>query len=113
MVMGWFLPVVIDIIHVLRSVVKARNHPPVSAYGHGPKAFHLPPERVQSKPRHIYVGNGRRGIKDRQNISRLARVFSIYAAWPSCLKTRFSPLWRIVRIVRHRNLPRGACQVQF
>jgi hypothetical protein len=29
--MGWFLLVVIDIINVLRTAVKAENHPPVGA----------------------------------------------------------------------------------
>jgi hypothetical protein len=51
MVMGWFFSVVIDIINVLRSVVKTKNHPPVGSNCNGPRALHFALERMQPETR--------------------------------------------------------------
>jgi hypothetical protein len=80
MVMGWFLLVVIDIINVLRAVVKTENHPPVGAYCNGPETFRRAFERMQPEPRQIHVVNGSSGVKRCQNIPQLANMFRVYAA---------------------------------
>ena len=49
-------------------------------------------------------------MKRCQNIPQLADMFRVYAAWVVLFKEPFSPLWRIDRIIPHRNAPRGACQ---
>jgi hypothetical protein len=59
------------------------------------------------------MGNRWGGVKRCQNIPQLANMFGVYAARVVLLKSRFSPLWRILRIIPHRNVPRGACQEQF
>lgn len=68
MVMGWFLSVVIDIVNILRAVVKTESHLPVGAYGNRPKAFHLTSKRMQPQPRLVQVSKGRGGMNGRQNI---------------------------------------------
>jgi len=78
--MGCFLSVVIDIINVLRAVVKAEHHPPVGPDSYGPEAFHLASERMQPEPRHVHMGNGWGGVKRCQNIPQLTNMFRIYAA---------------------------------
>lgn len=68
MVMGRSLSVVIDIINVLRSVVKTKNNSPVRAYRYGPKTFQLALELVQSETGQVHMGKSRRCVKRRQNI---------------------------------------------
>jgi hypothetical protein len=80
MVMGWFLSVVIDIINILRSVVKAENHPPVGPDSYTPEALPLASDRMQQEPRHVHVGNGRGSVKRCQNIPKLANMLRVYAA---------------------------------
>ena len=92
MVMGWFLSVVIDIINVLRAVVKAENHPPVGAYGNRPKAFRRAFERMQPESRQIHVVNGSSGVKRCQNIPQFADVFRVYAARVVLFKKQFQSL---------------------
>ena len=87
--MGCFLSVVIDIINILRAVVKAKNHAPVGAYCNSPEAFHLALERMQPEPRQIHVGNGAGGVKRRQNIPQLANMFRVYAARMALFKEPF------------------------
>ena len=114
MIMGRFLSVVIDIINVRHAIIKTENHPPVCPNGHGPKAFHLAFERMQPQPRLVQVSKGRGGMKGRQNIPKRLGMFTIDPALGRPVsKRRFSPLWRIVHIIPHRNLTRGACQEQF
>ena len=92
MVMGWFFSVVIDIIDVLRSVIKTKNHPPVSAYCNGPKAFHLALERMQPETRQIHMGNVGSGLKSRKNIPELIDMFRIYTARVVLFEKAFQPL---------------------
>ena len=88
MVIGCFLSVVIDIINVLRAIVKSKNHPPVGADSYGPEAFHLASERMQPEPRHIHMGNGWGGVKRCQNIPQLTYMFRVYAARVVLFKRR-------------------------
>jgi hypothetical protein len=92
MVMGWFLSVVIDIINVLRVVVKAENHPPVGAYCNRPKASRRAFERMQPESRQIHVVNVSSGVKRCQNIPRLANMFRVYAARVVLFKKPFQSL---------------------
>jgi hypothetical protein len=89
MVMGCIVSVVIGIINVLRVAIESKNHTPVGPNGHRPKAFHLACERVQPESRQVHVGNGRGGVKRRQNIPKLANMFRVYAAWAVLLKEPF------------------------
>src|SRR5262245_59501833 len=57
MVMGGFLSMVIDIINVLRAVVKAENHPPVGPDSYSPEAFIRALERMQPEARHVHMGD--------------------------------------------------------
>ena len=79
-VIGLFRSVVIDIINVLRSVVKTKYHSPVGAYCNGPKAFHLTLEGMRPKSRQVHMGNAGGGVKRRQNVPQFANVFRVYAA---------------------------------
>src|ERR1035441_9649611 len=92
MVMSRFLSVVIDIINVLRAIVKAENHPPVGAYRDGPEAFRRAFERMQPEPRQIHVGNGWGGVKRCQNIPQLSNMFRAYAARVVLFKKPFQSL---------------------
>jgi hypothetical protein len=92
MVMGLFLSVVIDIINVLRAVVKAENHPPVGAYCNGPETSRCAFERVQPKTRQIHVVNGSSGVKRCQNIPQLGNMFRVYAARVVLFKKPFQSL---------------------
>jgi len=83
---------VIDIIDILRVVVETEDHPPVGLDGHGPKAFHLAFERMQTEPRQVHVGNSWGGVKSRQNIPQLANMFRVNAAWVIVFKEPFQPL---------------------
>jgi hypothetical protein len=93
-------------------MIKAKDHSPIGPNGYSPEAFHLALERVQPKPRQVYMSNIGRDVKRRQNIPQLFDVFGIYAARSSSSKRRFSPLWRMVFIIAYRNAPRVACQHQ-
>src|ERR1700687_1554954 len=79
MVIGCFFSVVIDIINILRAVVKTENHPPVCPDRYRPEAFQLASERMQPEPRHIHMGNGWGSVKRRQNIPQLANMLRVYA----------------------------------
>jgi hypothetical protein len=93
MVMGCcFLSVVIDIINVLRAVVKAKNHAPVGVYCNSPEAFHLAFERMQPEPRHIHMGNGWGCVKRYQNIPELADMIRVYADRVVLFKKPFQSL---------------------
>jgi len=72
--------VVIDIINILCAVVETKNHPPVSAYGHGPEASHPSFERMQAKRRQVHMGDGGGGVKRRRNVPQFANVLRVYAA---------------------------------
>ncbi len=91
MVMGWFLSVVIDIINILRAVVKTENHPPVGAYGNRLEAFHLAFKRMQPQPRLVQVGNRGRGMNSRQNIPQRLGVFRIYPPRVILFEKPFQP----------------------
>src|SRR5450755_620851 len=85
--------VVTDIINFLRvAVVEAENHPPVGANADGVKAFQFTFQRVQTKPRQVHVRNAAGGGKPRQNITKLADVFGVYAAWVVVLMQAFQSL---------------------
>jgi hypothetical protein len=92
MVTSCFLSEVIDIINVLRTVVKAENHPSVRPNGHGPNTIHLAFERMQPEPRHVHMGDGWGGMKRCQNISQLADMVGVYAARVVLLKKPFQSL---------------------
>jgi hypothetical protein len=79
MVMGWFLSVVIDIINILRAVVKAKSHAPVGSDCYGPEAFHLASERMQPETRQVQMGNSWGSVKRRENIPQLGDMFRVYA----------------------------------
>jgi hypothetical protein len=66
--MAWFLSVVIDVVNVLRAIIKAEDHSSIGPDGHGPKAFHLAFERMQPQFWLIHVSNGWGGMECRQNI---------------------------------------------
>src|SRR5437016_5018902 len=84
--------VVIDIINVLRFLVKAENHSPVGAYRHRPEAFQCSLKQVQSEPWQVHMANRRGGVKGRQNIFQLSRVFRVHSAWIVQLKEPFQSL---------------------
>ena len=92
MVIGRFLSVVIDIINILRAIVKAKNHPPVGPDSYSPEAFHLAPERVQPESRQVHMGDGRGSVESHQNIPQLADVFRVYATRIVLFKEPFQPL---------------------
>ena len=86
------LSVVIDIINVLRVALKAENHPPVGAYCNF--------ERVQPEPRHVQMGNGRGQREASPELFRsLPTCSGLTPPGSSCSKSRFNPLWLIVRII--------------
>jgi hypothetical protein len=84
--------VVIDIINILCTVVKAENHAPVGTDSYSPEAFHPASERMQPEPREVHVGNGWRSVKGRQNIPKFVNVFRVYAARVGAFKKPFQSL---------------------
>jgi hypothetical protein len=72
---------VVDIINVLGvAVIEAENNPPVRSNGDGVETFQLTFQRVQLKPRQIHVCNRVGSGKPRQNVAKLAHVFSVHVA---------------------------------
>jgi hypothetical protein len=84
--------VVIDIVNILCTAVKAENHPPVGPYGHGPRTFHLAFERMQPETGQIHMGSCSGGVKRGQNIPQLVNMFRVYPAWVILFKEAFQSL---------------------
>ena len=72
---------IIDIIYIRRAIIKTKNNAPVCSNSHGPKAFHLAFQSMQSQPGLVHVGNRRGGMECRQNIAQLVGMFRIYTPW--------------------------------
>ena len=71
---------VIDIIHVLHVVVRAKDHLLVCANRYRPKTFELAFERMQPETGHIHIGHGAGCVELRENIAQFDGVFGYHAA---------------------------------
>lgn len=58
---------------------KAEDYPPIGSHCDRPETLRLAFERMKPKTRHIHIGNRSSGIKSRQNVSQLHRMFSHHA----------------------------------
>jgi hypothetical protein len=81
--------VVIDIVNVLRSVVKTENDPPIGANGYCPESFPFALERMQPESWKIHVADSWGGVKRRQYVSQFANVFRVNSARVVVFKKSF------------------------
>src|ERR1700730_18313246 len=75
------LSMVIDIIDIQRIAIrKAKNNPPVGSNCHRPKAFPHIFEWMKPNPGQIHILDRARGIKPREDVAKLPRMFGDHAA---------------------------------
>jgi len=84
--------VIIDIVNVLRAILKSKDYAPVCPDGHGPKALHSAFERMQPQLRLVDVSNGWGGMECRQNIPQIFGMFRVYTPWVIVFKELSQPL---------------------
>jgi hypothetical protein len=67
---------VIRIIDIERVALdEAENHPPIRTNGDGPHTLQLAFQWMQAETRQVHIADRTGGVKSRENVSQLNRVF--------------------------------------
>lgn len=85
---------IIQIINIVRAVLKAKDNTSVRPYRHGPKSLQHTFQGMQAKAWQVHMFNGRRSVQGRQNIPPFLDMLRVHDARIVIIK---QPLQSFVR----------------